>query len=249
MNNPFGPVVDLSPNFFSTTQRRISNSHEINQKVEEALIRGIQDAGLAACAKHYPGMGKDYRNAHFSNSTDGRSREEWYRHDFPIWKTAVDQGVMSILTNHHEIPCLDDTILPGGQGIPATASKKAMDVLREECGFQGVLYTDAVNMKGMASLYEHDDVYIQSFKAGHDIILFVHNDYIDVMEKAYNEGRITMEEIDAAVTRVLDMKEKLGLFNGPLSLDPLTPEENAEFDRVLYDLSKTAQTLVRNQSP
>ena len=79
-------------------------------------------------------------------------------------------------------------------------------------------------------------------------MIFVHDDYIDIMEKAYNEGKITMEEIDEKVTRVLDLKEKLGLFNGPLTLDPLTEEENADYDRVLRELAETAQTLVRNEN-
>jgi beta-glucosidase-like glycosyl hydrolase len=111
-----------------------------------------------------------------------------------------------------------------------------------------VLYTDAVNMKGMSAAFDHDDVYIESFLAGHDIILFVHNDYIDVMEKAYNAGRITMEQIDERVTRVLDLKENLGLFDAPLSLEPLTDEENADFENVLYELAKSAQTLVTNHN-
>lgn len=79
-------------------------------------------------------------------------------------------------------------------------------------------------------------------------MIFVHDDYIDIMEKAYNEGKITMEEIDEKVTRVLDLKEKLGLFNGPLTLDPLTEKENADYDRVLRELAETAQTLVRNEN-
>jgi len=247
INNPFGPVNDIHRNFFSSGAiRKISDDWQQIVRVQKALIKGIQDAGLAACMKHYPGPSDDYRDSHFSLCTTDKNVEEWYASSFNIYKAATQEGVMSTMTSHHPWPSIDPRRARGKIARPCTASKPVMDILRNEIGFNGVLYTDAVNMKAMSAAFDHEDVYIESFLAGHDIILFVHNDYFEVMEKAYHEGRITMEQIDAAVTRVLDLKEKLGLFEAPLSLNPLTEEENADFDRVLYDLAKTAQTLVTN---
>ena len=247
INNPYGPVTDIAGSFFSPgIVRRISDNWRKIVEVQSALIKGIQDAGLAACMKHYPGPSNDYRDSHFSLCTVDKDVDEWYATYFNIYKSAVADGILSVESSHHPWPSVDPRKARGNILRPATASKPVMDILRNEIGFNGVLYTDAVNMKAMSAAFEHEDVYIESFLAGHDVVIFVHNDYIDVMEKAYNEGRITMEQIDEKVTRILDMKEKLGLFEAPLSLNPLTEEENADFDRVLYELAKSAQTLVTN---
>lgn len=249
VNTPYGPVTDICNNFFTPgAVRRISDDWKVIVEVQRALIKGIQDAGIAACIKHYPGPSNDYRDSHFSMCTVDKDVDEWYETYFNIYKSAVADGVMGVESSHHPWPSIDPRKSRGNIPRPATSSKPVMDILRNEIGFDGVLFTDAVNMKAMSASFEHEDVYIESFLAGHDVVIFVHNDYIDVMEKAYNEGRITMEQIDAAVTRVLNHKEKLGLFDGPLSLNPLTEEENADFDRVLYELAKSAQTLVTNHS-
>ena len=247
VNNPFGPVTDINGNFFSPgAVRKISDDWRVIVEVQRALFKGIHDAGLAACMKHFPGPANGYRDSHFSLCTDDKDVDQWYKTYYNIYKSAVKDGIMSVESSHGAWPSMDPRKARGNILRPATASKPIMDLLRNEIGFNGVLYTDAVNMKGMSAAFEHDDVYIESFLAGHDIVIFVHNDYIDVMEKAYNEGRITMEQIDASVTRVLDLKEKLGLFEGPLSLNPLTEEEVAEYEQVLYDLAASAQTLVTN---
>lgn len=247
VNNPYGPVTDIAANFFSPgAVRRISDDWKKIVKVQSALIKGIQDAGLAACIKHYPGPPNDYRDSHFSLCTVDKNVDEWYATYFNIYKSAVADGIMSVESSHQPWPSIDPRKARGNILRPATASKPVMDILRNEIGFNGVLYTDAVNMKAMSGAFEHEDVYIESFLAGHDVVIFVHNDYFDVMEKAYNEGRITMEQIDEKVTRILNLKEKLGLFEGPLSLNPLTEEENADFEKVLYELAKSAQTLVTN---
>ena len=247
VNNPFGPVTDITENFFNPgAVRRISDDWNVIVEVQRALFKGIHDAGLAACMKHFPGPANDYRDSHFSLCTVDKDVDQWYKSYFNIYKSAVADGIMSIETTHGAWPSIDPRKARGNILRPATASKPVMDILRNEIGFNGVLYTDAVNMKGMSAAFEHEDVYIESFLAGHDIVIFVHNDYIDVMEKAYNEGRITMEQIDASVTRILDLKEKLGLFEAPLSLNPLTEEEVAEYEQVLYDLAASAQTLVTN---
>ncbi len=247
VNNPYGPVTDIAANFFNPgATRRISDDWKKIVEVQRALIKGIQDAGLAACMKHYPGPPNDYRDSHFSLCTVDKNVDEWYATYFNIYKSAVADGIMSVESSHQPWPSIDPRKARGNILRPATASKPVMDILRNEIGFNGVLYTDAVNMKAMSGAFEHEDVYIESFLAGHDVVIFVHNDYFDVMEKAYNEGRITMEQIDEKVTRILNMKEKLGLFEAPLSLNPLTEEENADFEKVLYELAKSAQTLVTN---
>jgi beta-glucosidase-like glycosyl hydrolase len=116
-----------------------------------------------------------------------------------------------------------------------------------DLNYDGVMITDAVNMKSLAAAFEHEDVYIESFLAGHDIILFTDNDYIDVMEKAVLDGRITEAQINEACRRVLDLKEKIGLFDNKPMGKPLTAEENADFEQTLYEIAKNGMTLITNR--
>lgn len=249
VNWPFGPVVDLHRNFFSTAGvRRISGDPDIASEIVPYIIRGIHDAGCATSAKHFPGASNDYRDSHFSPNVNSISKEKWYARDFKVWKAAVDAGAMSLMTSHSHVPAFDDSCARGDIPRPATASKKIVDIARRDLNYDGIMITDAVSMKSVAAAFEHEDVYIESFLAGHDIVLFTDNDYIDVMEKAVQCGRICEAQIDEACRRVLDLKEKIGLFDGKAAGKPLTSEEIADFEQVLYDVGKHAMTLVTNRN-
>ena len=242
------PVLDLLNNFFDVMGVRcLSSDPEIIEKLAPHLIRGIEDAGIATSPKHYPGSGYDYRDTHFCFGTQDMTREEWDSTYGKIWKAAVDAGARTFMVSHNSFPAVDDSLTPLGVPRPATASKKVLDILREELGFKGVIITDAVAMKGCAAAFEHDDVYIECFNAGNDIILFVNDDYIDVMEKAVLDGRVSMARLDESVERVLDLKESLGLFDKIEAAPALTKEENEDFDAVNFEIAKKALTLVNNK--
>ena len=246
VNWPFSPVVDLHTNFFSTGGiRRISADPDTAAKIAAPLVRGIQDAGVAASAKHFPGSGKDYRDTHFCSNINAKTLEEWNARDRKVWQAAIDAGVLTVMTSHSAWPAADDSLTANGLPCPASASKKVIDILRKELGFQGLVVTDAVSMKGLTAAFSHEDMYIECFNAGNDIILFCDMDYIDVMEKAVAEGKVTTERVDEACLRVLELKEKIGLFEKSL-FEPLTEDENRDIGRVSYEIGKKAMTLVAN---
>ena len=247
VNWPFSPVVDLHTNFFSTGGiRRISADPDITAKITKPLIRGIQDAGVAASAKHFPGSSKDYRDTHFCNNINTKTMEEWNEKDRKVWKAAIDAGVLTVMTSHSAVPAMDDSLTANGLPCPASASKKVIDLLRKDLGFTGLVVTDAVSMKGLTAAFSHEDMYIECFNAGNDIILFCDMDYIDVMEKAVQSGRVSMERVDEACLRVLELKEKIGLFeNTPFV--PLTEEEQKDIEKTSYEIGKKAMTLISNR--
>ncbi len=247
VNWPFSPVVDLHNNFFATSGiRRISADPDIAAKIAVPLIKGIQDVGVAASAKHFPGSSKDYRDSHFCNNCNTKTMEEWNAKDRKVWQAAIDAGVLTVMTSHSAVPAMDDSITPNGLPRPASASKKVIDLLRNDLGFQGLVVTDAVSMKGLTAAFSHEDMYIECFNAGNDIILFCDMDYIDVMEKAVKNGRVTMERVEEACARVLELKEKIGLFSESTFV-PLTEEEQKDIQRVSYEIGKKAMTLVSNR--
>ena len=248
VNWAFGPVLDMLNNFFDVMGVRcISDDPQTMTSLIPSIVSGIQDARLAATPKHFPGSGWDYRDPHFCNATNDMSLDEWYSTYGKIWKCAVDSGADSFMISHMSFPAVDPSLTPMGAARPATASKRVIDILRKEMSFDGVIVTDAVDMKGCASSYEHDDVYIECFNAGNDIILFVRDDYIDVIEKAILDGRISIERLDESVERILRLKEKIGLFDPSADSEPLSEAENAEFDSVNLEISKRALTLVQNR--
>lgn len=248
VNWPFSPVVDLHTNFFATGGiRRLSADAQVAAKLTGPIIHGIQDAGVAASAKHFPGSSKDYRDTHFCTNINTKTMEEWNANDRKVWQAAIDAGVMSIMTAHCAMPAMDDSFARGRIPRPASASKKALDILRKEMGYEGLIVTDAVSMKGLAAAFTHEDVYIECFNAGNDIILFCDVDYIDVMQKAVLDGRVSMERVDDACRRVLELKEKLGLFDFSKPASPLCANENADFEKTCYEIAAKGMTLVCNQ--
>ena len=248
VNWPFSPVVDLHTNFFATGGiRRLSADAQVAAKLTDPIIRGIQDAGVAASAKHFPGSSKDYRGTHFCTNINTKTIEEWNANDRKVWQAAIDAGVMSIMTAHCAMPAMDDSFARGRIPRPASASKKALDILRKEMGYEGLIVTDAVSMKGLAAAFTHEDVYIECFNAGNDIILFCDVDYIEVMEKAVLDGRVSVERVDDACRRVLELKEKLGLFDFSKPASPLCANENADFEKTCYEIAAKGMTLVCNQ--
>lgn len=248
-NWPFGPVVDPLTNFFdSHGVRSISDQPEIICDLIPSIIQGIYDAGLGTCPKHFPSNpGKDYRDSHIANTTIESSLEEWRERCKPIWKTVVESGADGIMTGHVTFPAVEPA-LSRGKPLPSGASKKVLDLLREELGYDGVIITDDCGMKSLSSVFDYEDIYINCFNAGSDIILFCRNDYIDVMEKAVQEGKVSEAQIDKSVERILKLKQKLGLFDGVEVAPKLTEEEQKDFEQVCYDIAKKGLTLITNYS-
>ncbi len=244
----FGPVGDLVVNFFAQSVRYLGEDPENAKQLYPEMIKGMQDAGAAACAKHFPGGGTEYRDQHFCATYNNATVEEWFKKEGEIWKAAIEAGAKTFMIGHAPAPNFDNSCARGKVVRPASASKKIIDILRKDLGFDGLIVSDAVSMRSLSSAFGSDeDIYVECFNAGNDIVLFVHDNYIDIMEKAVKDGRVSMERLDEAVERVLDLKEELGLFDGVKLAPLLTEEENKLFDEVNYSISQKALTLVVNE--
>ena len=248
VNWSFSPVVDMLNNFFDVMGIRcISDDPNKIARLAAAMVRGLEDEGIASSPKHFPGSGNDYRDTHFCTAENDMTKEEWDATYGKIYKSVIDAGATSIMISHMAFPAVDNSLTPNGSPRPATASKKVLDILRKELNYDGIIVTDAVAMKAISSAFDHEDVYIECFNAGNDIVLFVHDDYIDIMEKAVLDGRVSMERLDESVERILNAKEKLGLFERNDITPSLTDEENREFEKLNLDIAKSAITLINNK--
>lgn len=214
----WGPEVDLvSRNSEISFGRLYADDPERMTRLARAEMLGCQSVGVAATAKHFPGADEmEYRDPHTSFQMLHCSVESWRKRQGKIYQDLIDHGIMSVMTSHMAFPAYDSTKV-NGKYVPASASHKMItELLKGEMGFQGVVVTDAVKMLGLCTMFGSlQEVYIAALNAGNDAILGVDADYIDVIETAVKEGKISEERINDACARILDMKEKVGLFDTP----------------------------------
>ncbi|MFC9955616.1 glycoside hydrolase family 3 protein, partial [Streptomyces prasinus] len=213
--NPANPIINVRS--FGADAREVG-------RMVAAQVTGYQQAGVVACAKHFPGHGDTGEDSHTELPVITHTREEWDRIDAPPFRAAIAAGVDSIMTAHLQVPALD----PSNE--PATLSPRILQgVLRDELGFGGVIVTDALNMRGVRTKYGDDRVPVLALKAGADQLLFPPD--IDVayhgVLAAVRGGEITEDRLDESVLRILRVKDKAGLLSG----SPYTSPK--EVDRVV----------------
>lgn len=227
VNWTFSPVADLNVNRFNpiTAIRAISDKPAWAIPLLKALVRGMQDHGLAATAKHFPGDGCDYRDQHLTTTTNSLSREEWLAQHGAVFQTLIDDELASIMTGHIALPAFQSETALGGRFLPATLSAELSDgLLKRQMGFKGAIVSDALIMGGYLKWYERSEAYLRTLKAGTDLLLWPELTYFETAERALETGELTMERLDDAVERVLQMKRRFGV----LAAEPDSLSEKSE---------------------
>ncbi|MFJ2216880.1 glycoside hydrolase family 3 protein [Streptomyces sp. NPDC101062] len=177
-----------------------------------AQVTGYQSAGIATAAKHFPGHGDTTDDSHTSLPTIHHTREQWTELDAPPFRAAIAAGVTSIMTAHIVVPALDPS------GDPATLSHPIVTgVLREQLGYRGVVVTDALGMEGVRQKYGDARVPVLALKAGVDQLLNPPDLKLawNAVLTAVKDGELTVRRIEESVLRILELKERLGLFRDP----------------------------------
>lgn len=246
----WGPVVDIGGRFTSSIMRSYcQNNSDRTVRLANSYIRGLQSVGVAATVKHFPGGDRyEYRDSHFVNARIFSTQEEWWAEQGKIFQGVLDDGVYSVMISHQAFPAVDDTKLKG-KYLPATLSYKIItELLKEKMGFKGVVITDSIAMAGLVSFYKEEDLIVELIKAGNDVLLGVRTIHaVDILEKAVLDGRIPESRIDDACQRVLDMKEKMGMFTEEYWLEGPKAEELVPQTReISKKISQKSITLVRD---
>ncbi|MEK4061970.1 MULTISPECIES: glycoside hydrolase family 3 protein [Paenibacillus] len=253
------PGTDLLLNWMNPviTTRCLGDDAERALRLSSAVMRGMQDYGIAACAKHFPGDGVDYRDQHIITTINGLSEEEWFATYGRVSQQMIDQGVMSYMTGHIALPWLEANA-QGNKPVPATVSARiTTELLRNRMGFEGVVLSDALDMGGFLAWGDYETRIVDCFNCGTDVLLWPGVNYFEVMERAVASGKVTMERLDASVRRVLEMKAELGMQHldaegrdhsaAPLLNDKLHPELDREARELSTTLAGRCITLVRNR--
>ena len=249
----WSPVADQPSPFCSVmVGRSLTSDLDLCARLLCAEIDGLQSSGVAAAVKHFPGADKnEYRDDHVSpcEITDA-SFEEWFDRQGVLFQKAIDHGVYSVMVAHESFPAIDDTRVVGGY-IPCTLSKKVItNLLKEKMGFKGVVVTDSVAMRSVLAVYGEEKMYIEMLKAGNDMILGpVSENYFDIVEQAVLSGELDEARIDDACQRVLDMKEKIGLFDkNHVSGGGITNEIREATHQINRRIAENSLTMICNDN-
>jgi beta-N-acetylhexosaminidase len=222
VNHIFAPVADVNVdprNPVINTRSFGEDPHEVARYVA-AFVRGVQSEGCLATAKHFPGHGDTHVDSHRALPVLDVHRERLERVEFVPFRAAIEAGVASVMIGHLAVPALDDTPVPvrgvfenvygtvreevtRGGTMPATLSKRVIDVLRNELGFDGLVITDAMDMGGLAAHFDPGEAAVRAIEAGGDQVLFSPDPGAAI---AAVRASVSEERIDEAVGRVLRAK-------------------------------------------
>ncbi len=250
VNWRWAPVVDIGSRFTCSILRTYApDDPERLVRIANAHIRGMQSEGVAGTAKHFPGHDRyEYRDGHFTTTKISSTMEEWWAEQGKVFQEVINGGVYSVMVGHTAFPAADDTII-NDRYIPATVSKKIItDLLKGEMGFKGVVVTDGITMGGLYTMFSYEDLLVELMKAGNDVLLGCELRAGEILEKAVLDGRLSEERINDACQRVLDMKEKLGLFEDGYRLcDHKSEVEVPKTKAVNMEIARRGITLVRDR--
>ena len=207
----FAPVVDVNNNPLNPViNDRSFGEDKLNVAAKSyAYMKGMQDEGLMACAKHFPGHGDTDVDSHVGLPIINYDRDRLDSLELMPFRELTKQGIESVMVAHLHLPKLDNR-----PNRPSTLSADIVNgILREEMNYDGLVFTDAMEMKGVASHFPNGIAGAEALLAGNDVILLP-NDIAKTVEtiKAYiKEGKLTEDRIDQSVRRVLTAKYKKGL--------------------------------------
>ena len=237
-NNPANPVINTRS--FGEDPARVA-------RLSAAFVRGAQEGGQFATAKHFPGHGDTDVDSHNALPVVSASMARLTSTELVPFKAAIDAGASMVMTAHIALPAIDAT------GVPATLSPKIITgLLRDSLRFRGVAITDAMTMEGIGKGYTTEESSVLAVKAGADILLKPTDPTraIDGIVAAVERSEISRARIDSAARRVLELKARVGLsINAQVSLTTLreivgAPDHRAAASRI----ARAAMTLLRDSA-
>ena len=233
VNLDLAPVLDCFTNQDNTVcgNRCFSSDPETVGRFGVAYTEGLQSTGVLACGKHFPGHGDTAVDSHLALPTIRKPMEAIRETELKPFEAAIRGGIASIMTTHILFPALDPE-------VPATVSRRIMTgLLREELGFEGLIVSDAIEMKAVLNLFGIPDGTLRALNAGVDIALICHSPAdgaaaMEYLESAVRDGRLSDENIQAGYQRVVGRKKLLP--ETTASAEGFgTPEQQAAAERIM----------------
>ncbi|HEY1020647.1 MAG TPA: glycoside hydrolase family 3 N-terminal domain-containing protein [Sediminibacterium sp.] len=237
-NNPLNPVIN--DRSFGEDKYKVAS-------FGVAYMKGMQDVGVMASAKHFPGHGDVSVDSHKDLPVINKTREQLDNLELYPFRELIKAGVGSIMTAHLSIPAIDTTA-----NLPSSLSNKNVTgLLRNELGFQGITFTDALEMQGVTKFFPMGEASVMSLIAGNDLLCLPGDipGSIAKVKEAIKEGRLTWDDLNARVKKVLLAKYNMGLHKiTPIETEGLLADLNEKTNQIRTQLSANALTLLRKQN-
>ena len=240
------PVLDVNtePKNIVINVRSFSSSPQEVAERGILMIQGLQDAGIIASAKHFPGLGDVIIDPHLGSPRSLHGKKRLKEVELYPFAKAIDAGVLSIQTEHLLVPSLEiDPCLPS-----SLSPKIVTDLLKKQMGFTGLVLSGALRMKALTERFTDEEIAVKAFLAGNDMLLMPRD-----LSKAYQSiktalarGLIAEKEIDERVLKILQSKEKVFLHKQRITPIPPAEKLHSSFAKKLkYDLYKDAVSFLR----
>ncbi len=245
----FAPVADVN----NTPRNPVINTRSFGEdpatvaRLAAAYVRGLTEGGMLATVKHFPGHGDTDVDSHRGLPLIAHLRERLDRVELPPFRAGIEAGAAAVMTSHIELPGLEPD-----PARPATLSQRIVtDLLREEMGFDGLIYTDSMRMRGVTDLVSASEAAVGAVDAGHDVVVHSPDDAaaFDGLKQAVERGQISQARLDASVRRILAAKARLGLHRTrAVSLDTVPLVVGTRPHRaVAAEVSRRGMTLIKDE--
>ncbi len=214
VNFNYSPVVDINNNPLNP----VIGTHSFGEHREEvarlgtSIIRGYQEHGLIATAKHFPGHGDTSIDSHEDLPVLPFDRERLHSFELYPFQQAIKAGVDAVMVGHIAVPSMDPSLTPASLSYPITTG-----LLRQELGFEGLIVTDGLSMKGITNKYSMEEAGVLALQAGADVLLATTDSYehsaamFEAIVAAVMSGAISEARIDESVRRIRHIKQKYKL--------------------------------------
>ena len=245
----YAPVVDINnnPNNPVIGYRSFGEDKNKVARFGVAYMKGMQDAGIMACAKHFPGHGDVDVDSHYDLPIVNKSMEQLEQTELMPFKALFAAGVGSVMIAHLSIPSIDNTT-----NRATSISKNAVtNLLKDKMGYKGLVFTDALEMKGVAKYFPGGTIAVESLIAGNDMLCLPEDveQTIDAVKDAIKEKALSWDAINEKVKKVLKAKYELGLYQWqPIDTENLLEDLNARTNEIRFEVAKNTLTVLRNES-
>ena len=240
VNMNLAPVADINSNPKNPiiNNRSFGEDSKLVSELSDSYMRGLQENGVLACAKHFPGHGDTDKDSHKTLPTVGHNIMRLKKYELKPFKKLISSGVSSIMTAHLNVPSIDNS------GVPTSLSKKAIKKqLINKMNFKGLIITDALNMKGVSEYYEVGELEYNALVAGNDILLMSSNvsKAIDFIENAIESGKLSIDDINLKCRKVLNAK-----FWIKNNYKPINESNDIAFEVLNEKIHRKSITLLKN---
>ena len=248
MHINFSPVVDINTNPNNPIIGNRSFGEDRDNVTNKALayMRGMQSTGILANAKHFPGHGDTDLDSHKILPTISFTKKRLDSIELHPYKRLFQEGLSSVMVAHLNVPALEKR-----KNFPSSISKAIVtDLLQDDLNFQGLIFTDALNMKGASNFKKPGEIDLAAFLAGNDVLLISESipKAHQLIVEAFRKGVISEERLSRSVKKILFAKYKVGLNNyQPIELNTLLSDLNTPYDVMLYEKAiENALTVLKN---